>query len=83
MNIPNRPNETPATELETEILEIVMADDARYFEQHPGERQYRRAYVPGETPGHVLPAGTVCTVTQIAPGRRSRNFEQPAPRFRN
>ncbi len=70
------------------LTDLVCDRDRRWFEAHPGETEYVRAYVPGEiapdviaacqlTHGPDLAPGALITVVQLAPGVRTRRLMVP------
>jgi hypothetical protein len=54
------------------LVDKVMDRDREYFEQHPGETEYLRPYVPGELHPLEFKDATDVLVTQISPGIRTR-----------
>ena len=53
------------------LRDRVMKRDAEFFARHPGVKEYKRPYVPGETwPVH----SDAVTAVRMAPGYRVRMF---------
>ena len=54
------------------LINRVRERDREYFERHPGETEYLRPVVPGETWPFLDAPGTHVLVTRIGPGIRAK-----------